>query len=257
PPPPPPPPPPQQAAEEPKRPGSSVRPPPISLNSWAELGARTSQVHAPVYATPTHSMAPAELPSWEQETARLGPPLPPRPLTLEPGAPPPPPTAAAAPAPKPLAELEQALLKVQDRDQLLDVSFEIASRFARVVALFIVHRGMVQGVRCLEDGVTRSIQGVLMPLESSSMLTQAIAGGLPFRTDPRARPLDARVQHLLSERTTTEVSLFPVSLKTRVVNLLYASQGVEPIGTISFGALSLLADQMGAAYGQLILQRKG
>src|SRR5262245_48199794 len=116
---------------------------------------------------------------------------------------------------------------------------------------------MVQGVRCLEDGVTRSIQGVLLPLESSSMLTQAIAGGLPFRTDPRDRPLDARVQQLLSERTTTEVSLFPVSLKTRVVNLLYASQGVEPIGTISFGALSLLADQMGAAYGQLILQRKG
>ena len=268
PPPPPPPPPPPQAPTPTAAPvssaGSSVRPPPMAVRSLTEVSGRVSQAHSPIYAPIPEVVPPPELPpSWEADTTRLHAPLPPRPITLEPEAPRPQPTAAVVvPAPvapppvKHLADLEAALLKATDREQLLDVSFEIASRFVRVVALFIVHRGMVQGVRSMENGVVRSIQGVLLPLESASKITQAIGAGLPFRMDPRERPLDARVHQLLTDKTSSEVSLFPVALKGRVVNLLYASQGIDPLGTIAFGALSLLADQMGAAYGQLILQRK-
>jgi hypothetical protein len=149
------------------------------------------------------------------------------------------------------------LRQVTDREQLIEISFAIASRFARVVALFMVHRGMVQGVRCSEDGENRPINGVLMPLDSASMLTQAANQFVPFRIDPRHRPVDARVQRLLAQKPVNEVSLFPVVVKSRAVNLLYASHGSEPLGAIAFGALSLLAEQMGAAYGQLILNRKG
>jgi hypothetical protein len=53
-----------------------------------------------------------------------------------------------------------------------------------------------------------------------------------------------------------EVALFPVAIKQRVVNVLYASTGGEPLGAIAFGALSQLAQQMGAAYEQLIRTRK-
>jgi hypothetical protein len=170
-----------------------------------------------------------------------------------------PPTAASPPSPPALelSELEQSLRQVTDRDQLIEISFAIASRFARVVALFMVHRGMVQGMRCLEAGDSRAINGVLMPLESASMLTHAANQFVPFRVDPREKPVDARVQQLLTSRVVTEVSLFPVVVKQRAVNLLYACHGSEPLGPIAFGALSLLAEQMGAAYGQLILNRKG
>jgi hypothetical protein len=260
------PPPPAQLASQPaaanptSTTGASVRPPPMAVRSLTEVSdGRMSQAHSPVYATAPETVPGPDLPSaWEADTTRLRAPLPMRPVTHELHAMRPPPSAAPEPPPaKQLWELEAALLKIGDREQLLDVSFEIAARFTRVVALFIVHRGMVQGVRCMENGVSRSIQGVLLPLESASKLTQAIGSGLPFRMDPRERPIDARVHQLLTGQTTSEVSLFPVSLKTRVVNLLYASQGIDPLGAISFGALSLLADQMGAAYSQLILQRKG
>jgi hypothetical protein len=260
-------------APAPSKTGASVRPPPVSMRSLTELGGRVSQVHAPVYAPAgANSQVLEPVVPWDPETGRISaalPPPPAKPTTIEPAPPPPPPrqpsaapVAVVAPPPPParlreLSEIETALRNVPDREQLLDLSFEIAARFARVSALFIVHRGMIQGVRCMEDGVTRSIQGVLLPLEAASMLTQAVGQSVPFRVDPRLRPLDARLHRLLTEQTSSEVGLFPVSVKTRVVNLLYASHGSDPLGTIAFGALSLLATEMGAAYGQLILQRKG
>lgn len=247
--------------------GASMRPA-VAVRSLAELGAgRSSLVGTPaanavtpVPVEPRPSPPPrgAELhPDWGADTGRIVP----LPLASESspvsivsdGSP------AAAPAelkPKELSELENALRQVTDREQLLDLSFSIATRFARLVGLFIVQHGMVQGVRCIEGGEMRTINGVLVPLESSSMLALAASQLVPFRADPRERPLDVRLQRLLSEQSASEVSLFPVTVKQRVVNLLYASHGAEPLGAIAFGALAILAEQMGAAYGQLILQRK-
>jgi hypothetical protein len=243
--------------------GASVRPPPISMKSLSELGGRTSLPNVPSSTGPSVISPASDLPGmWEPEAPTSSGIA----LLREPPAPAhvpdvsrPPPMAAVGPPPRAteLSELENNLRQVTDRDQLIEVTFSIASRFARVVALFMVHRGMVQGMRCLEDGESRPINGVLMPLDSASMLTQAANQFVPFRIDPRERPMDARVQQLLSQLAVHEVSLFPVVVKSRAVNLLYASHGVEPLGAIAFGALSLLAEQMGAAYGQLILNRKG
>jgi Type II secretion system (T2SS), protein E, N-terminal domain len=254
-------------------PGASVRPPPISIKSLSEVTARTSLpsvtgISSGGFAPPVVPIAP---PTWEPE-ATTSPalrslrealrPEPEPPPKREPEAKSAPQTAQAAAAPKPvrppeLSDLENSLRLVTDREQLIEISFSIASRFARVVALFLVHRGMVQGVRCMENGEVREINGVLMPLESASMLTHAANQFVPFRIDPREKPVDARVQQLLTTYTVNEAALFPIVVKQRTVNLLYASHGSEPLGAIAFGALTVLAEQMGAAYGALILNRKG
>jgi hypothetical protein len=253
-------------------PGASVRPPPISIKSLSEITARTNLpsvtgISSGGFAPPVMTAAP-EL--WEPEAGTspalkslreaLRPAPEPEPKReAEPVPPAQPAPAAAAPAARPpeLSDLENNLRLVTDREQLIEISFAIASRFARVVALFLVHRGMVQGVRCMEDGQTREINGVLMPLESASMLTHAANQFVPFRIDPREKPVDARVQQLLTAHTVNEAALFPIVVKQRTVNLLYASHGSEPLGAVAFGALTVLAEQMGAAYGALILNRKG
>jgi hypothetical protein len=221
------------------------------------------------FAPPVMPMAP---PTWEPEAPTspalrslreaLRPAPEPAPKREPEPESPAPQAAQAAVPPKPvrpaeLSDLENNLRLVTDRDQLIELSFAIASRFARVVALFLVHRGMVQGVRCMENGEMREINGVLMPLESASMLTHAANQFVPFRIDPREKPVDARVQQLLTTYTVNEAALFPIVVKQRTVNLLYASHGSEPLGAIAFGALTVLAEQMGAAYGALILNRKG
>jgi hypothetical protein len=253
--------------------GASVRPPPISIKSLSEVTARTSLpsvtgISSGGFAPPVMPVSPA---AWEPE-APTSPalrslrealrPAPEPEQKKEPEKEKEPESPAAQAAPKParppeLSDLENKLRLVTDREQLIEISFAIASRFARVVALFLVHRGMVQGVRCMEDGEIREINGVLMPLESASMLAHAANQFVPFRIDPREKPVDARVQQLLTSYTVNEAALFPIVVKQRTVNLLYASHGSEPLGAVAFGALTVLAEQMGAAYGALILNRKG
>jgi hypothetical protein len=183
----------------------------------------------------------------------------------------PPVSEAEAPPPSTLDELEPAtpaqtlaldlaaweaeLLSAPNRDQLIEVSFRIASCFATHVALFIVHQGMVQGQGCMELGIARALEGVLIPLDADSALTLTANRGEPMRAALNERDIDQRVSLILCD-DAREVALFPVAIKQRVVNVLYASTGGEPLGAIAFGALSQLAQQMGAAYEHLIRSRK-
>jgi hypothetical protein len=154
-----------------------------------------------------------------------------------------------------LGKLEAALREVQDRERLLELSFVIGASFASTLALFVVQRGEVQGLRCVHRGAPRAIDGVL-PLEPPCMLIDAANAGEPIRVDPRARTSDQRIVQLVGDVETGEAGLFPVAVKQRVVNVLYASNGGEPLGAIAFAALGALAQQIGAAYEQLILIRK-
>ena len=154
-----------------------------------------------------------------------------------------------------LAAWELELLQATNRDQLIEVAFRIASCFASNLALFIVQSGMVQGQGSMENGIARALDGVLIPLDADSAITQAANRGESLRARPQERVIDERVSLILCDEAR-EIALFPIAIKQRVVNVLYASTGGEPLGAVAFGALSALAEQMGTAYEQLILSRK-
>jgi len=155
-----------------------------------------------------------------------------------------------------LATWEAELLAATNRDQLIETAFRIASCFATQVALFIVQQGMVQGQGSMELGISRPLEGVLIPLDADSAITAAATRNEALRADPQARVIDQRVSLILCD-DARDIALFPVAIKQRVVNVLYASNGgTAPLGAIAFGALAQLAQQMGAAYEQLILSRK-
>lgn len=242
----------------------------IEAESWA----------LPVQPVPVSpdAPAPAPPPSEPAPAARIAePPTPPIELASEPAPPasaapaapasPEPSTADADPAPttptleplsmaRELSHWESALQQVTDRERLIEVAFSIAACFAPRVALFTVNQGSVQGLRQLERGATRPLEGVLVPLAAPCMLAEAATKAEPLRVEPAGREADRRVLELLQDGDATEVALYPVAIKKRVVNVLYASNGKEPLGPIAHGALSLLAQEMGLAYGRLILMRK-
>jgi hypothetical protein len=155
-----------------------------------------------------------------------------------------------------LSHWESELLQASNRERLMELAFSIAGCFATRVALFTVHEGLVQGLRTVVGGEARPVDGVILPLDSACMLTEVATRGEPSRVDPRMRALDLRVRDILGDTETTGVAIFPVTIKQRVVNVLYASNGREPLGTVAFGALQLLAQDMGLAYGRLIMLRK-
>lgn len=155
-----------------------------------------------------------------------------------------------------LSHWESALLQAGDRERLIELAFAIAGCFATRVALFTVHQGMVQGLRYLERGLARPVDGVLVPIDSACMLTEVVTRGEAMRADPRLREIDLMVAKVVCDEQAREVALFPVAINQRVVNVLYASNAHEPLGPVAFGALRLVAQEMGVAYGRLILARK-
>lgn len=230
-------------------PPPSVVPPAHHSSTPAGLWRESTPPTAapPVLAAP----AASEESTGELELPALSPEPQPEPAALDQLEP----ATAAQTLATDLASWEAELLAAANRDQLIEVTFRIASCFASHVALFIVHQGMVQGQSSMENGIARALDGVLVPLDAQSAITEAATRGEPLRASPMAQVIDERISLILCDEAR-EVALFPVAIKQRVVNVLYASTGGEPLGAIAFGALSQLAQQMGAAYGRLILSRK-
>jgi hypothetical protein len=259
-----------------------------SLSSEPPPDPGTSPLWAPVPADPRWSTLPEEPPrrnaaeypfeyepeyTPEQLDARAAdseaesdaafessdeePPLDDVPLALPLIVTPPPRAKANVLTPSAFPRVEAAMMDVVDRDRLIELAFSVATCFALHSALFVVQQGTLQGLRYAERGATpRPLEGVLVPAGSDSMLTLAAAGAKPLRADPAQRLIDQHVRELLNDRACREAALFPVTIKQRVVNVLYASNGDEPLGEIAFAALTALAERMGAGYEKLIRSRK-
>lgn len=260
----PPPPPPPRAQPStpappppPRPPAASVRPPSMRVRAHAPLSAIEGESWAlPAQQASSEPPRPSAPPSLRAPALPEPGPLPEAAAQAEASAEPTAPVLEPLTMARELAHWESALAQAADRERLIEVAFSIAACFAARVGLFTVHQGMIQGLRQLERGLPRPIEGVLVPLDAPSMLAEAATRAEPLRVDPTQREADLRVRELLQDEHATEVALFPIAIKHRVVNVLYASNAHEPLGPIAFGALALVAQAMGLAYGRLILIRK-
>jgi hypothetical protein len=271
--------------------GASVRPPPVLIKALGELVGHARQAGMPAPAQLSGSV-PAQVPTalqmpvsgvpqlripgpgklpviagepdseatWEREGVSDPWPSAEIPALDAAGASAfePKPSKAPSFGPGELSALERAIAEADGREKLIEASFSIATQFARTVAMFIVQKGTMQGVRYVQHGGTaRPLDGLLISVELASMLTQAANATEPLRAVPGARALDTRLLQMLDDVHASEVGLFPVCIRQRVINLLYASNGAERLGPIAFAGLSALAQQMSAGYERLIMARKG
>lgn len=215
--------------------------------------AETMREHEAEHERDRLSEVDSAFESSDEEQPRLGD----EPLALPVIVTPPPRVKANVLSPSAFPRIEAAMMDVLDRDRLIDLAFSVATCFALHSALFVVQQGTLQGLRYAERGTPpRPLEGVLVPAGSDSMLTLAVTGAKPLRADPTTRLIDQHVRELLGDRDCREAALFPVIIKQRVVNVLYASNGDEPLGEIAFAALGALAERMGAAYEKLIRSKK-
>lgn len=182
-------------------------------------------------------------------------------------------TAAPAPIAYPApasdqetAELRAFLAAAGDREEVAGAALRITrSRFA-AAALFIV-KGPADPARAAEmlllgwkgagaalDRV--SIENVMVPGNADSVL-KAPSGGVVFHGPIPSKGLNDRLLGALgrSERPSSAV-IVPISVKNRVVNLLYADNGPATVTPETAAWLALLARDVGSAYERIILTKK-
>jgi hypothetical protein len=76
------------------------------------------------------------------------------------------------------------------------------------------------------------------------------------RGAPRPDGLDARLARLLRPAAPAEVAFFPIRIANRVVNVLYADNGLEPFAPGYCEALAGLCQRVSTSYSRIIVERK-
>ena len=154
-----------------------------------------------------------------------------------------------------VAALEAGLEQARDRDAVVSHALALALRHARAVALFAV-RGTAQGIAAAGEIERRDLRDVLVAPESGSLFAAAVEQGAPTRGVPAPDGVDARLSRLLRRVEPAEVAYFPIRIGERVVNLLYADNGFEPLGETSCAALAALCRRVAQSYERIILEKK-
>jgi len=162
----------------------------------------------------------------------------------------------AAPDPSQVAALEIELANAADRDSIGDAAVRIACCYARVAGVFMVNRGMIQGMRGAGEGLEQRIQGMLIPAKRENALGLVAATGEPFRGELSDTGIDGQLLRALGREDATESVILPIRMRGRVVNLLYADNGPDPVTHTGVGALDALCGCIASAYQQLILRKK-
>jgi hypothetical protein len=156
-----------------------------------------------------------------------------------------------------VAALEAQLEAASERDTVGRLALRIARLHASAAAFFVVRGGMVSGFRGDGEGMDERLDGILIPAEVDTVFSRPATAGTPFRGRPPEGGIDGRVLGALSRKGVREILVHPIAIRDRVVNLLYADNGSEPLAETSVAALAALCDCVARAYERLILERKG
>ena len=160
------------------------------------------------------------------------------------------------PGPGELAELEERLATVSDRDELVACALRIASAHAETAALFLVHRGNVQGFRAVGGTIAECIEGVFLPVSAPSVFAAVASGGWAYRGAPPKGGIDAPLLRMLGRNEARDVAVLPVRVGERVLSLLYVDNGPRRLANTSIAALVALAGCIGKAYARMLLARR-
>lgn len=166
------------------------------------------------------------------------------------------PGAAVGEAETDAAALEALLLRATDRDAVAGLALRIARRYAQAAALFAVRGGFLSGFRGDGDPIPERLDGIMLPLQAESTLARAAATGAAFRGPPPDGRLDRRLLAALTRGEAREIALHPICIGPRVVNVLYADGGPQPVGETRSAALAALCALVSRAYARLILDKK-
>ena len=149
--------------------------------------------------------------------------------------------------------LEAELVQASSRERVAPILLQLAAIRARVAALFAVRDGMIQGVLATGEGAQRDIEAILVPVDAECMLAGP-ARGRVFYGAPARSGMDAAVLRALGRTAVREAAVMPISVSGRVVYVLYADNGLEPLEKASLSALGALCDQACSTWSRLIAE---
>ena len=154
--------------------------------------------------------------------------------------------------PSQVAALESDLQAARDRDEVAQVVLRLARCYSAAAALLVVNRGTIAGLLGDGEGIARAVDGIVIAGEARTLFTIPLKRGRPLRGPAPDRGNDWRLLRAMGRHDPREILIVPISLRRRVVNLLYTDNGSDPLADTSVAALIELANITSRRYEQLV-----
>ena len=158
---------------------------------------------------------------------------------------------------EPVKRLNISLINAKDREEIADIIINEASVKLKRVALFVVKGENVSGWRGkglnLDDGF---ISGIKIPLNQLSLFKDVI-DGKTFHTGPLLKlPANDRLMEDMGSLFPQEVIAFPLTIRGKVVSILYGDNGDKALLLGEFDGLKNMMLMASMAMEMLILKKK-
>jgi hypothetical protein len=142
------------------------------------------------------------------------------------------------------------------RDEVVEAVLALCRHFFRRVLFFIVREPWVLGWTGAGEGVDRDLaQQLRFPLDEPSVFQTVNRDKTMFIGRLGAEDQNQRLITALGKRPNTNAAVFPVLVKGRVVNLVYADNGAAGNVKPSLGELLVLLQRVPRAYLRIIRRR--
>jgi hypothetical protein len=142
------------------------------------------------------------------------------------------------------------------RDEVVEALLAVCQRFFRRVLFFIVKEPWVLGWSGAGEGVDRPLVSSLkVPLDQPSIFRSVTRDRSVFigRLGPEEE--NQRFLRALNKRPTSSAVLLPLSLRSRVVNLVYGDNGASDRVRSDLGELMVVLQKVPRAYLRIIRKR--
>lgn len=152
------------------------------------------------------------------------------------------------------ALLEAGIDAAATRAEATRRAARLAREYCEASAIFLVHRGIVQGIAA--EGCSGRVETAVFPKAMPSVFAGVVASRTAFHGTPPDRILERRVLRALGREQARQIAVLPGVVGGRVRTLLYADHGSELLGETTVAALGAVAGRLASAYERLIQARR-
>jgi hypothetical protein len=155
---------------------------------------------------------------------------------------------------------EVALLELEgsvERDVIFDILFEFSRQFFDYTALFVVHGDNAEGRDSFGDGAAREkVARIAVPLSLHGFLATARDDKEILRAMPARAGADPILMADLGREEGSEIIVFPIVVRKRVVALLFGDGGLSGIDDAGVRQVENLVNSVAGAFERVIMRRK-
>jgi hypothetical protein len=156
------------------------------------------------------------------------------------------------------AMAEEELAQADSTDGVLEVLFDFAHQYFEYAALFVLQGDTAHGRRASGPGATTAqVTAIRTPLDAPSALAAARERGAPLVAPLAFSGVDGELARALGRpRLGLAAAVVPVSVRGRIVALIYGDDGEEPVELSAIGEVIALAGLAAPALERVILLKK-